>query len=321
MSLACYDNFIGIRSEIGAETPRSSLYIEDIPGVDLQRMANIATDSTGLELIKKAIRNACDEACEEAMNYKSDEGKSPLMLTNPIGATYSQSKFTDNLLDTYAGDRGIRFELRRPDFYQYSSMVVKRIYLLAGQDASAVVVSIIDGSQTTALDPVDLVADELYTIDLLNYKAKNRNFQILTDHSAVRFYQAYTPSNTGCSSCGGNKRYEDGYISQMFVSGGYGISAVVALECDTDRIKCGILAYLRYAIHYKAVMNLALEGQFTNRLNFYAASMDFEQFYNYLEAQYRERMNRISPSIRRLLMPQDRNCFKCAGMTMATINY
>ncbi len=320
MSLACFENFIGIRA-LG-ESPKSSLFIEEVPGIDIKRMANIAADSTGATLIRKAIRNACDEACEEALNYRSDPSKSPLMLLNATGSMYSQSKFLDNALALAGGYYGIRFELRRPDYYQHSSLVVKRIYLRSLYDASGVVVRIVDGDKITNLDPIDLIGGETYAIEEVNYRANSRKIEIQADHSAVQLYQAYTPAyNTGCRSCSGRKGVEDSGISEMLVTGASGVTADVALECDTDRIKCAILPYLRYAIQYKAAMNLALEGRFSDRLNFYAASMDFEQFFSFAQEQYNERMMRVVPSIRSLLRPQDRNCFFCSGTTRTTIAF
>lgn len=321
-NLACYDNYIGVRGEQGAAAPRSGLYIEDVPGVDVKRMANIASDSTGVGLIKKCIREACDQVTEEALNYRNGKAQPIQVGINYTGATYTQSKYTDNLLQAYNGERGLLVELRRPDFYQFSSLVVKRIYLKAGQDVSGVIVKIKEGDKVTSLDPVDLLKDEVLTIDEINYKSGNRKIEIVTDQTGIRFYQAYTPAYSGCQSCGGNRnRYIQDTISQLYVDGGFGVSADVALECDLDRIKCGILPYLRYAVRYKAVMLLALEGKFTDRLNFYAASMDFDEFYGYMDEKYEEAIERQIPSLRHLLKPLDHNCFKCYGTARGSLTY
>jgi hypothetical protein len=324
MNLACYDNFIGIRSEKDAEAPTSGLYIDDLPGIDLKRMASIAADKSGLDMIKRAMKNACDEVAEEALNF-SQNGRSPLVATNPFNLSYIQSKFRDNVLNTYNGEKGIEFDVRRPDFYQYSRLHVREIYVKASENASGVVVKIVDGTNETELDAVDLVAGEVKVIET-DYYAKTNKVSIVTDHSTIQFYQAYLPYDSfgGCRTCGGRRRnpdYSTQSIPSVWVTGGHGISASVVMACNIDRIKCFSISYLKYAILYKTAMNLALEGEHSDRLNFYTVNMDFETFYNQAEENYHQRLERAVPHLPKILKPADRNCFSCGGLTKTRITY
>ena len=319
MNLSCYDNFIGIRSEKDAETPSSGLYLDELPGIDLKRMANIASSGSGSELINRAIKTACDDVAEEALN----NGDAPNIATSELGYFYIESKFRTSVLENYNGDRGIEFDIRRPDFYQYSNLHIRRIHLKAAENAGGVIVKIVDGNNETELDTVDLVAGETKTIEL-DYQCKNNKVQIVTDHSDIQYYQAYLPSDFNkCYSCGSGAK-SNSYapnLQTLWISGGHGISADMAMECNTDKIKCFLLKYLKYPILYKAAMNLAIEGEQSDRLNFYAANTDFESFYAYNEIQYEERLKRVLPNLMRNIKPFDKNCFRCGGTVKTKIEY
>lgn len=317
--IACYENFIGIASEQNPIAPKSGLYLDkNVIGIDVKRMANIASDASGLELIKKSIANACDEVAEEALNFNGSS-----IQTSAVGFRYYESKFRDTVLASSNQERGIEFEIKRPDFYQFSNIYITKVYVKANTDESAVVIKIIDGQTTESLEPIDLVAGEIYELDL-EYKAKNKAVRIVTDHSHIQFYQSYIPAHTnkGCSSCGGRKvnNYSDS-VPTLWVTGGHGITADIELRCDTQKIKCAMLSELRYAILYKSAMLLAIEGEFTDRLNFYSANTNFDDFYEYLEGEYLTRMERISPSIMQRFKGFDRNCFECGNVKKSNLGY
>ena len=323
MNLACYDSVIGVRSQKNADSPSFGLYIDDLAGIDEKRMASIASKESGLAVIHKSIRNACDEAAEEALNY-APNGMPLSVITKPLGRLHMQSRFRENVLANFNGERGIHFEIKRPDLYQNSYIHIRKVYLKSSMDAAGVTVKVLDGNHTETIEPVDLMANEVKEIEL-SYRAKTTKISIVTDHSSVAFFQAYLPQHNsqGCTSCGGARRlnYSSSTVPHLWVTGGYGITADLAMQCDMDKIKCFILPYLRYAVLYKSAMNLALEGRFTDRLNFYSANMDFGEFFAYMEEEYQRSLSQVAPNLSRLLKPTDINCFECGGMTRTTIDY
>lgn len=320
--LDCFENFIGIRSTDPETAPTSKLYIDDIPGIDVARMAKIAADKNGVAIIQKAIENACDETCEDALNYKPEGGKLPIMRTNSVGNAYAQSNFRDTVLNGVTGQEGISFELRNPDLYQLSRLFIKRIHIKPESDIDSLTVTISD-TTNTELTVSDLVAGKVKTFEV-NHAVEGKKVSLLLDHSAENFFKAYAPNEveSDCLGCG-NKRsiYQTERSAYIKVTGGFGISADVDLACDLDKIKCQILPYLKYAVRWKAAMILALEGQFSDRANFFSQNVKFDDYMAFAEESYHKKIQETVPSLKNILKFSDRNCFECGGLTIIKRSY
>lgn len=325
--LTCYDRFIGIRETCEAEnyTPKSRLYIDDLPGLNVKRAAEVTGSGTGYALIEKCIKNACDETLEEALSYSVRDGAVPLLQTNQTGRLYLQNKFNKSVLVSLSGEKGIDLELKRPDFYQLSQIKIERIFIKCTDAINGATVKIIDGDEVTTLSGVDLEAGKRLEIDEANdalpYYAKTSKVRVVVNHDEGDFYQAYVPK-TGCESCGSAARVGGFYDDQtsLFVSGGYGVSLDAKINCDIDRVKCLLLNELRYAVRYKAGVNLALESEFSDRATFWAFSGEHEKIKEYYQVEYDTALRRVIPSVSRLLKMQDKNCFECGGMRKVRID-
>ncbi len=324
--LDCYKDFIGIRQIATPESrPKSGLYIDDLPGINVNTSSKTSNYETGIELIERVLLDACDQTLEEVFNYDPTNSGRPSLRTNPLSKIYNQSRFKKDLVPTtITGEKGISFEFLRADLYQLSKFKISRIHLKADEDVSKVVAKIKDGTKETPLQAVDLVAGEKYTIEEVNHIASSNKIEIVIDQSQGQFILAYLPSNqpAGCSSCG--TRSFSGFIDQktgLKVEGGYGISADVHLICDTDMIKCQLLSYLKFVIRWKAGSILATEGKFSDRGNFWTFNADFDEMKDYYDQEYSAAMLRVVPTLKNLLKQQDKNCFECGGMKAGTILY
>ena len=311
MNLACYEDFIGIRSACTPTTPKSGLYIEDLPGIDVKRAANMASDLNGVALIEKCIRVACDQTTEDILNYAPEADKPIMFSTKRASYLYTVPKFREDVVLATNEARTIEYEIRRPDLYKFSRIGFKAI-VIQSQTTGAIMFTFRENGVVKATANVNTVAGQTIRhevdITLDGYKASvSANFD---GHDVRRLWLPYD----NCIPCGRTKGgYTDPQTS-LYISGTDSFAVELASDCDLDRAKCFILPYVKYAVLYRAAMNLALEGNLSDRGNFYVFGTNFEEMYKYFEAEYNSRLRAAFPTVKRLLKNQDINCFECAGV-------
>lgn len=346
--MTCLDNqkLLGVRADCSDEVSYK-IYLDDVEGLDLKKVSNVASNSTGLELMRKAIKQGFELTLEDAIN--NDEGS---VIARNYTELYFQNKFTSRQVAAETDQvRGISFEIQYPHKYQFSEIRIQNIYIktlsnlndaqiliitnekefliiddgsvleVASKTGNVVDTVIVEGEQ----NPVDvntltlpnLIANETYTFHNLNFDTNSYHVEIAFDQSNTDVSQAYLPT-TGCC---GNIKVLDSY-NGLKIRGGYGVSADVAVACDMERVQCFMLNELAYVARYRAVMYLIQDAVLSDRMNFFTqnAKQDLEAYAKHISTKYHNLLNRKIVHLKSLLSQQDKNCFACStGVKRGTI--
>lgn len=344
--LTCLDNqkLLGVRAE--CEVNPCQIYLDDVEGIDAKKVANLASNSTGIELMKKAIRQGFELTLEDALNTDSYK-----LTTNTFTQVYFQNKFKTTYQNQSAGMRGIEFEIEYPQKYQFSNLQIQNIYvrtrttlvnaqliistndkeylitkdnriLLVESKLVNEVLSVIDeeGNEVlvASLELPTFTADETYSFTYLNFETGDFKTKIQFDQTNTAVYNTYLPTVGCCGSVTVQKSFNG-----LSIEGGYGVSADVAISCDSDKIKCFILPHLVYSVRFRAMMYLIQDAMLTDRMNFFAqnAQEDLEAFGKHISNQYYQSLGRKVPMLKNMLAQNDKNCFSCSSVKRGTIIY
>ncbi|WP_338764162.1 hypothetical protein WAF17_21165 [Bernardetia sp. ABR2-2B] len=350
-AMDCLDNqkLLGVRADCSDEVSYK-IYLDDVEGLDLKKVSNVASNSTGLELMRKAIKQGFELTLEDAIN--NDTGS---VISRNYTELYFQNKFTSRQVTAEADQvRGISFEIQHPQKYQFSEIRIQNLYVktLSNLDDAQILIitnekeflltadsrileveaktgntvdTVIDEEGTSipvsSLTLPNLVANETYSFHNLNFDTNSYKVEIAFDQTSTDVSQAYLPS-TGCTSCGGGSVNVLDVYNGLKIRGGYGVSADVAVACDMERVKCFMLNELAYVARYRAVMYLIQDAALTDRMNFFAqnAQEDLEAFGKHISSKYYSLLNRKIVHLKSLLSQQDKNCFACStGVKRGTI--
>lgn len=340
----CIDNqkYIGIRAD--CEINPCQIYLDDVEGIDAKKVGNFASNSTGIELMKKAIRQGIELTLEDAINTDSYN-----LTTNSFSQLYFQNKFKTTFENEFDGMRGIDFEIEYPQKYQFSNLQIQNIYvrtrttlvnaqlIIFTNDKEYLVtkdnrVLLVESKLVNqVLTVIDEQGDEVLVSNLLlptfigneTYSFMNLNFETADTKASIKFdqtntgvYNTYLPTAGCCGSVTVMKNFNG-----LVIEGGYGVSADIAVKCDSNKIKCFLLPNLVYSARYRAVMYLIQEAMLTDRMNFFAqnAQDDLQSFGKHISTLYYQSLNRKLPSLKNLLAQNDKNCFSCSSVKRGTI--
>ena len=308
--LSCQENIIGIRGACNETAPTSGLYIEDLPGLNLQKVADFTEDRSGVDLMTTALNEAFRLVDRSIMYFPNEQFDS--------ASNYAKnSLFRANLgftktLDTGAIDSSFSAVIRKTSDFQFSNLNIEFIFVKVQTALSGVVFSIDDGVSVQVLDPVDLVADEVTTIPA-NIKLASFDFTISADLSGTNVYLAQK-YEVGCGSCGTVKRHP-----YMDITAVDGISCRVLTECNQDAVVC--FAYDRYtqtlpdAVRLQAGIYLYKQFRVSSRANNvqnYDLPLLTAQIEEW-EKEYNAIIQSVMPNILTNIRRNDKFCYDCGG--------
>ncbi len=349
MSLkTCIENqkLLGIRAMCN-ETTNYKIYLDDMPGIDQKRMANIASNSTGMELMQKAIRMGWEDTLEEALNYRKNEGSVPILSFNPAKGIYSQREFQTRVMPVFAGERGLNVEFKYPYKYQYSILVIDNVHLRTVADATGILLKVVNGAKTYYIDKnsetyietsatnaknlntnadiliadiptVDTKANDTLTIPQVNLELVN-DFSVVFDQTTIETYQAFVPQMKACCGNAPKPLLQNG----LRITDSFGVSLDISQRCDSELMKCNMMVYLFFAARYRAVIHLIQEALLSDRMNFFTMNSKegLAAYGENMANMYRQKLNETVPTLRKLLSANDNNCFSCNGFTKMPIAF
>ena len=293
-------------------------YLEDLNGITYQNYAKVATASkTASSLFTQAI----DYAIQSTMSDILFTTPSPIQL-NSISNVYYHRDFSETVLPVFIGQRGLEVTINHPTQIQYSSPIIRRVYIKTATDAVDLAININVNGVVVRTEIIPIVtAGQTYTIEL-NETITQRNFSVTFDQTVIETYQALY--NTQYQCCGSVSNYTNGFdyllnrtLGKFRVTGGFGISADIDLACDQDKLTCTLLPYFGEEIRFKAGVYLANEVLVSDRLELFVMNNkeDILEVAKSWQKEYNGRLKRKVPAILNSLKSTDACCFKQLGIS------
>lgn len=300
--MACFDNFITYKTS--GITPTSGLYVNDLYGVNLNKMDAVAnTDyASGVAFITSKIAHAITLVSAELKRYAM-----PYFKLQSIVGHYLGGEFDDAL--TYhtgvAANRGLRFDISETVL---SKIVVNRVRLLFNSAGDFNVV-IRDGELTTNY-PVTLVARAEQDIEI-NYTAIRNRIYIYMNDAALK--PAKGDANMSCCGEGYDILNAVGWDGANVSSHHYGIQANITVICSMDNLACLMKDQLGLPVLYRFGIEIANEALETDRFNYFTLVTrdDIKDIRESYMEDYKKSMEDVGRTIPILLRKLDDHCVTC----------
>ncbi|MGB0862451.1 MAG: hypothetical protein ACPGXZ_06005 [Saprospiraceae bacterium] len=295
-------------------TPKSGLYIDVLPGINLENAADAAGNEyvTGRDLVENKVRLAATKILSKAWDAIEEkiEVKSQLERRNEVGY-FKDAK--SNVIN-----RGVQLCRTHNVADKYQQTYIHQIECRFDyQGTVKIFIQKTDGTLLQELE-VESNTGQVQTI------AIDKGFAepvIVITANAPMYEVDLVPFRDGCVSCGSAHRYHQlkvigwkgGEIDyNTLVNTGYGFRVSASIRCDIRAHEEDILPKLSQAILYQAGVEVLLEYIHSNRLNFFVfdSTEDAEKLAKSFQENANELLsNAISPIVK-LLKRESSDCVK-----------
>lgn len=326
MDNTCFDNYIGIREyckDGSTPVPYSGLYIDDVPGFTLSKLAtfaNLEHVETPQELFYAKLNLAIAHVKKDflwELRKRFKVRSAAVREFREIGV-YERNEFNapENI------QRGVVIENKIYKAQKLTKLKITEVTLWARPSGNTFI-SIIDGDNVTNY-PITVDAYGPVTIKLDHYIENDYAF-IVADNSLLETYYSdvYSRNNPNyylsCISCcdsGKSDVYMFGWDGNTRSSNTYGISVKALLYCDLDDFWCSLKDVLDLSILYKLAYLLIEEGIFGTRQNFINDENPEQDYMNYLRAEYLDKLKIAVGESEILAKTIDKFCLPCYGAYM-----
>lgn len=229
----CFTNLIGIR---GVCEPKSGVYwLDDIPGIDLTRLANMAEqdaptgEKLGIKLIESGARlMAADVEAIYDAQYK---------VSNTLVNGCSSCNWTGN----YAAGPGKGILIKDNTVSDFSRLLLDKLTAKVNATGTFHIV-IDDGAGNTRIIENDFLANYEYEFINLNYTTKQKTVKVFLQEDTVGLAQLSCPRGSGCG-CNGSSAVVSDLVYAGLTDGtesqqAYGFKPCAQIRCDADDVLC-----------------------------------------------------------------------------------
>lgn len=330
MSLSCLIDHIGIEG-CGGEVPVSNLYINRLPGIELEAIEKIATQDQ--ENFAGVWSDIQDRSVRRFRNEIVKEFKKRYKLK-----TITQSVNIEKLIDTAETTaaateyRGYVIELNREnDIYVASnlqSIYIQSLYIYLPAAVNTTV-KIYDLDTETQLFSLAVTGALGWNTVAINDTFAARRIYVAYDASVVdsveqdisdlRYAVLYPDSNTHCLCYSwGNQNVEirgaSSTIADKFTithgDNTFGLGGLFSITCSYDALICNNLSTFETALWYLEGSEFCFERRFTSRLNKYTLFTPAKA--KELQEAYEQRfINELSIAIDGIDLNLKDSCLEC----------
>lgn len=272
MDPACLSGFIvpRVTCEGGTPaTPRSGLYVEDLPGISCVALANVEPGKflDAQTYIDEKMRFAGKLILEQIRMHLEPHVQERATKEAGFIGTYDETTLSGT-----AQKRGVRV---RVEGGAMMIPCISRIWLKATTAVVGLKVYLKDGETITEYS-VDIAANTETEV-WLNYEAKNKTVDIYVEDADFIPYSGSTQGTTyfaNCGHCGGHGRYfgiaGDGLLNGSATTALQGIRAEVVLLCSIEPVVCILFSRFKFALLYQWGVLALEEWIATPRTNYFA---------------------------------------------------
>lgn len=298
----CLDNFIGVRC-LTAD-PKSGLWINDLPGINLGYAADIVDRGgmSGLQFLKEKIDYATKLVVEELTGYLM-----PFYRVSSIVDEIKVGEYSRNYLPAQATDRGIYIKSGKSRLLK---LRINKIKLKIQQANYSTIIEVDDGLDVTTFN---VTTDNNGEIVLEpNILTGTGEAWITINDATAMPAKCDVKKNCGCSSKNSKYLVANGWNGQV-TNQTYGFEVSAVAECNNDDFACIIASKLPFPILYKAGLEIVKEALTTDRLNAITL-LDTEKvdfLLNEFQQNYDKYMKTMVDSIPELMKRTDDCCVVC----------
>lgn len=267
--MACLDTIItlGVCPEDEGDS-LSGLTLVEAGGMNLKNFANIATDSSGLDMAQEKI--------DLAIKLVRNDFIAALAASNVI-TTITNPEYNSSYFDT-GQTIGASTLARGEVIYKNASFrgglrstTIERIEIYPYQSGTGTL-DIIDGNNTYSY-AIEFVANQVNVYDSTQladfpFEMIHDGVQVLLTAPGISFASGFIQCMQGCGGapnpCGWVRGWDgSGYVK----SESYGVNAVFKCQCDYDKILCSSPALIGNLVWLKAQILIFDEQYKSNRFH------------------------------------------------------
>lgn len=277
MLAKCLQNFIGasqVCSNFGMGASTSGLYLTDLEGISINRIANIVNgeDGTALNLLNRKIEFSTGLVFDDLAKYIQ-----PYYTLNRTLDVVTAGRYTTTFLTPTPLRRGLHIKRKERNLY---SVKINTVKIFSSTSLTGAILRISDGIYDNDY-VVDIVANQILEV-VVNYTTIFDEVYITLDNTLLTVNEGnlgYTDGCGGCCSCGyssNNLAHKNKKINDISVKGWNGVSdeqrsfglvAELSVGCDFDRLQCVLADNFKYLLLYRAGIEVVKEWLSSERVN------------------------------------------------------
>lgn len=310
----CFENYISLEGLSPEISPRSDLYINDLPGVTLDMF----------EALRKGDHEDTNEFWTKL--YKRGVDNFIYKIADKLDATFNVEKVIDSqrsgifirpfeINNSSELESGVKLDLVHTKYSQteISSIVINSFVAVQGVE-----LRIVDDETEVELWSTTVDLEEgVNTIDVFENIDSNK-IRIIYDPSAVMSYQTKAYSNDSsryvvgsCTTCS-----DSGSTSITQLNGG-GIIVEFTTKCSVEKFICSQLSRLKLALWYWLGVELMTESFLSTNTNCFTIDRELaEKNIGFFENEFNEKAD---TALKNLKIKDDLVCFDCKGTVTKAI--
>lgn len=254
---ACLENFIGVKCL--TQDPKSGLWINDLPGINLGYAADIVDRGgmSGLLFLQEKINFATRLVIQEITGYSIN-----YFRLNSIIDQVHIGEWKNSYLPPAPEARGVKIKSSQSRLLKVRVNSVK----IKIQQANYSGDIICDDGIDAQLYPFVTNADGEAQI-FPNYLSTSDAVWVLMDDTSINVNNSEVKTNCGCSSKASKYMTAYGWNGSTTTNSTYGLQVDAVAECSYDEFGCIIASRLPFLILYRAGIEIVKEAVTTDRLN------------------------------------------------------
>lgn len=254
----CLKEFIGVRCL--TVNPKSGLWINDLPGINLQYAADIVDSdgNSGLLFLRDKIEFATRLVLEEIAIASTR-----FFRINSIVDQIHVGEWATTNLTPSAGDRGVQVVTNKSRLLRLRINQVK-VKTAQANYSHSFYIEPAGGNTETFNFTTDANGEALV---VTNFYTDSDTAYVLMDNSTINVNNSVVKNGCGCSSKSNKHITARGWNGIGVSNSTYGIQVDATAECSYNELGCIISSKLPFLILYRAGIEIIKEGITSDRLN------------------------------------------------------
>jgi hypothetical protein len=300
---SCLENFIGVRCL--TTNPKSGLWINDLPGINLGYAADIVDRGgmSGLQFLQEKIDFATRLVIQEISGYSNQFFRISSIVDEIHVGDYQRQFVT-----TSAADRGVYLKVKKSRLLKIR---INEIKLVLQNTNYTTDIEVDDGVNVTTYN----VTTDGTGVAIIQPNYITGTGEVWITQAGVGSIPARSDVKTNCGCSTKTSKYisANGWNGTT-ASQTYGFSVNAVAECNYDEFACIIVSKLPFPILFKAGLEIVKEAITTDRLN--SITLLDEDKVNFLlknfNDEYERHMKMLVDSIPELMKRTDDCCVVCS---------
>lgn len=319
--MACLDNIVTL-GVCDTVAPISGLTLLSAAGMNLKGFANIATDSSGMEMV--------EEKKQLALSLVYNDFTAALTAANVLpqvtNREYEASIFkSETSMGTSTLGRGVVLHKAGSYYGSLRETHINGVEIFPLQTGTGVL-RIVDGSTTTNWDiSFDGGVSNFYDFNQLEgfpYTVVSNTAKVLIIADGVSFASSVIQCKKGCSGSPNPCGWIDGWDgNKAYKHEGYGVNITFECICNYESILCKSARVIGEIIWLRWQIEIFKEQYLSNRFNWfvtYNQDKINEEILPTLNTEYATKWGNFERTLPNLLLQYKDECLQCRGIRWVT---